>query len=793
MSFLELAASRSSAVARVRPVWFDRRLIIRSRNLRDSLFRQQEVKLSNQSRRRIFVLLVLLTSLCGYWIQPEFRHSLSAQEPSSLQQPAAHQVSSRRSQMPQAETQKEETPTEVKLPGAVLPATEPPVADSAELSEDDFNKNIKPFLTKYCLQCHTGDDNDSGLDLAHFESMPDMAEDLETWSTILDVLEQDSMPPPTEPQPDAKEIDFVLSWILETIKQNTEDANPPSVIRRLNRVEYENTIRDLFRMSRDVFTNGARIVQTEDYFKPASGKMPRYVLAITYFVNSHRRHSDLPDLSPLPVDPPVEHGFANEHTTLSMSPVLMENYFDIASALVTNPEFEELSGLWESLFVGHSETVPGLLAQAKKQLASFLPRAFRRPIADDELKRYLKLFESKLDRDPALYTPAMQTTISASLASPNFLYRKEYREQAKLADDEQLEHQFALASRLSYFLWASMPDDHLFQAAKEGRLSSSDSLTTEVTRMMNDKKIKSLSTDFGMQWLKLQKAASASPDKDMYPDYYRKDVPPPAISMMVEQMLLFETIMVENRSIVEFITADFGYVNRALMDWYYLDPKNVLGFTPKREDFEDYYRIKWPTPHRGGVIASGAMLVSTSTTKRSSPVLRGAWILDVVFNQPPPAPPADVKPLVENEETAVVHFNVREKLEEHRKNPACASCHDRMDPLGFAFEKYNAVGQWQKKYENGDDIDTRGNLKDDVFDGSSQFKAVMSRHKDDFVKAFVEHTMKYALGRQLHFSDELEIRRITEEVLKEDCHFDSVIKNVVLSKMFRLESNTSSN
>jgi hypothetical protein len=675
----------------------------------------------------------------------------------------------------------------------VLPGDKTPASKLANDPKDDFANNIQPFLTQHCLKCHTGDDNDSGLDFAQFKTQNDVSQDLETWSSILDVLEQGSMPPESENQPDAKEVDFVQNWILETIKQNTEDANPPSVIRRLNRVEYENTVRDLFRIDRDIFNNGARIVQTEDYFKPASNKMPRYVLAITYFVNSHRRHSDLPDLSPLPVDPPVEHGFANDYTTLSMSPVLMENYFDIASALVRNPEFEELSGLWQSMFVGHSDVTAKLISQANSNLASFLPRAFRRPIADSELQRYLNLFEQKLNDDASQYTSAMQTTVSAILTSPNFLYRREFREPAELADDARLEHQFAMASRLSYFLWASMPDDQLFQAAKEGRLATEDSLAAEVKRMMNSKKIKSLSTDFGMQWLKLQKAASASPDKDKYPDYYRKDVPPPAISMMVEQMLLFETIMVENRSIVEFITADFAYLNRALMDWYYLDPKKVLGYTPKREDYEDYYRIKWPTPHRGGVIASGAMLVSTSTTKRSSPVLRGAWILDVIFNQPPPAPPADVAALVTNEENVDVHFNVREELERHREDPACASCHDRMDPLGFAFEKYNAVGQWQKIYENGDAIDTRGNLKEDIFDGSSQFKAVMSRHKEDFVKAFVEHTMKYALGHQLHYSDELEIRRVTEAVLNEGSRFDSVIKNVVLSKMFRLETNPSEN
>ncbi len=646
---------------------------------------------------------------------------------------------------------------------------------------NDFAKAIKPFLESYCLDCHSGDSAEGEMNLAKFNNQDDVLADLDSWSSVLDVLDLSEMPPDDAEQPDSAEVDFVQSWILETIAKSSQAARPITMIRRLNRVEYENTIRDLFRLSRSCFNNTARLTQTEDYFEPASGKMPRYVLAVSYFSNSHRRHSDLPGVSALPVDPPVEHGFANEHSALSLSPLLMENYFEIASTLLNNTEFEEICGVWESLFVAQSESEDGWIEQANRQLEYFLPRAFRRTVTQEEIERYQKLFRAELE-STGRYTDSMKTTVAAILVSPSFLFHNEYSDSRIGVEHEE---QFALACRLSYFLWASMPDDELFQAARESRLSSPKELKRQVRRMMDDHRIKSLATDFGMQWLKLQKAASALPDKDRFSDYYRKDVPPPAISMMIEQLLLFETIMVENRSILEFISADFAYLNRSLMDWYYLKPAEVLGYTPEREDFEDFFRIQWPSPHRGGIVTSGAMLVSTSTTTRSSPVYRGAWILDVVFNQPPPAPPANVPPLIENEENGSVPVNVRERLEQHRLDPACASCHDRMDPLGFALERFDAVGKWRKAYDNGDAVDTRGEIEGDEFDGPARFKNVLLRKKSKFVQAFVEHTMKYALGRQLHFSDQPEIRRISQQVLENDCRFDAVMESVVLSRVFR--------
>ncbi len=659
----------------------------------------------------------------------------------------------------------------------------------ATADEDSFQTSVLPFLQNYCLDCHTGEDAESEMDLDKFKSTGDVVADLESWSQVLKRLEQGDMPPDDAAQPSAKARQNLQRWIIERISTaETRDLNL-GLIRRLNRVQYENSIRELLRLNRHVFNNSARLVRTDDYFQPATGEMPKYVLAVSHFFNSHRRHSDLPGVSNLPVDPPVEHGFANDQEALSLSPLLMESYFDVSMSMLDSAEFPLICEMWDSMFLPADETDDDRSRQqAHEQIEVFLPRAFRRKISDDEKKRYCDLFDQEFGATQS-YTQAMKTTVAAVLVSPNFLYRQEFYSADRSTDAGEvvsMDENFALASRLSYFLWGSMPDDELFQAAREKRLSSPDGLSKQVDRMMKDRRVKSLSTDFGMQWLKVQKAASVLPDETRYPAYREiANIPPAAVSMMIEQMLFFETIMVENRSIEEFVSSDFAYLNRQLMNLYQLDFKKSLDYTPPLIDFEDFFRVKWANSHRGGVITSGAMLIATSTTTRTSPVKRGAWVLDVIFNAPPPAPPANVPPLEPADADSDLVLNVRQELERHRLDPACASCHDRMDPLGFALEKFDAVGRWRNKYEMGDPIDATGQLDGVGFDGASKFKSVILKDKTKFVKAFVEHTMKYALGRQLHYSDQPEIRRITEKVIQQDCRFRAVIKQVVLSEQFR--------
>ncbi len=667
-----------------------------------------------------------------------------------------------------------------------------PTQDTAShhnADDDQFKRLVRPFLENYCVDCHTGEDGEGDMDLDRFLTQSDVDADLKTWSRVLAQVEQGDMPPDDSDQPTKRQVKDFTEYVLASIARRSKADQPLGRLRRLNRVEYENTIRDLFRLSRHCFNNPARIIQTNDYFKPMTGRMPRYVLAVSHFYNSHRRHSDLPGVSSLPVDPPVEHGFANDQEALSLSPLLMENYLEISAALLNNSEFSEISDLWEAMFeCDASATREEQLAQGNDQLELFIPRAFRRTIQPAEAQRYQQLFESEL-LESGNYTEAMKATVSAVLVSPNFLFRQEFLPNQIVGAtqrDSELARNYAMANRLSYFLWASMPDDELFQAAREHRLTKPGYLERQVDRMLDDERSKSLATDFGMQWLKVQKATSALPDKSRFPAYYQHaQMPPPAVSMMIEQLLFFEAVMVENRSIMEFIASDFAFLNRQLMDWYQVNPKTALGYTPTIESFEDFFRIKWSNGHRGGVISSGAMLISTSTTTRTSPVYRGAWVLDVIFNSPPPPAPADIPPLEPAEDAHLSKLNVREKLKQHRVDPACASCHDRIDPMGFALEMFDAVGRWRLTYDNEEPIDLTGSLNGQPFKGAALFKNVILKDQTRFVRAFVEHTLKYALGRQLHYSDEPEIRRMTSEIEKANCRFRTVIKQVVMSEMFQ--------
>ncbi len=651
---------------------------------------------------------------------------------------------------------------------------------------DKFREGVLPFLKTYCLDCHTGSEAEGNKNLAEFDEQAKVINDLDTWTEIYEALDSDYMPPEGESQPDEREKIAIKSWIESTIA-NRKLAIPIPPIRRFNRIEYENTVDDLLKFNRKGFYNPARILRSTDYFQPQTGKMPRYVLALSHFTYGHRRRPALPGVTNPPSDPPVEHGFANDHTSLSISPMLLEKYFELSNAIVNSSKFPRTSELWEPMFDFQPwRLILEMKQHAQEQLAEFLPRAFRRPLEPAEYEAFVELFNRELD-ETGSYQTAMKTTVSAVLVSPGFLFRDDFAQ----SNDQFKKHpQYAIASRLSYFLWGTMPDKELFDAAKNGRLGKPAELEKQVERMLQDRRIKSLSTDFGMQWLRLSKVNSAMPDDDLFPGYYKNRLAPPGVSMMIEQLLLFETIMVENRSILDFIVADFSYVNRNLMDWYQLKPKQVLGYTPDPDNFEDFFRIKWPNNHRGGVIASGAMLLSTSATTRSSPVYRGTWILDVIFNRPPPAPPAAVPPLDDVTADKATAKNVREKLEQHRLDPACASCHDRIDPLGYALERFDAVGRWRKTYRDGVEIDSAGTVNGYKFNGPSQFKIAIIKDKTKFVRAFVEHMLKYALGRKLEVADQPEIERITEEVIKKNCRFSAVVKQIVLSKQFTTTYNS---
>lgn len=665
------------------------------------------------------------------------------------------------------------------------PAAIVPVAKIERVQEEKdkfklgFEEHALPFIQEFCVDCHAGEDGEAGVDLELVEDFDSLVQNVDLWGRVYSEVSDQNMPPSDADQPTRRQREKLKQWIRSTVRAKIPIPMTPA--RRMNRIEFENSVRDLLKFKRSLFPNPANIVLFDRYFDPASKKMPPAVVAASHFNWAHVLPG-LAGVSTVPVDPPVEHGYSNDYRSLSLSPLLMEKYFEVADSVVNSPAFRRSIDVWDELFaIDESNSDDDQTSVARKRLFILLRRAFRRHVNEDDVAMYLELFKKEKDSGKT-FSESMRTVVSAVLVSPNFLFRDDYApsiSQAKKHND------FAMASRLSYFLWASIPDEELLELASAGQLRKKAVLRVQVKRMLSDKRCKSLATDFGMQWLKVQKVSSAMPDKDKYERYYRRRFPPPGISMVIEQLLLFETIMIEDRDIVEFINADYAYLNRHLMQWYQLQPVKLVDYLPRRDDFEDFVRIKWPNEHRGGVISSGAMLVSTSTSTRTSPVYRGAWILDVILNRPPPPPPADVPAIDDIHDGRAKPLNIRQRLDQHREDPACAGCHDRIDPLGYAMENFDPIAKFRKQYENDEAVDTRGTLFGDSYSGSARFKRVLVKHKDKFVRGFVEHVMTYALGRPLTVADMPEIERITVEVLKQDCRFSSVITEVVLSKQFR--------
>ena len=650
---------------------------------------------------------------------------------------------------------------------------------SLEHADAGFEELIKPFLAKYCLACHQGVDSESGIDLVPLVAANSLTENRDLWEQTFQAIDDGYMPPDSHKSiPENTEIAKFKEWFLNTTARTHPSAQSRSTMRRLNRSEFENTIRDLFRLERDAFDSKQHLVLNDQYFQPQTGRMPDYVMAFSHFGWSHRSPPAFPGVPMLPSDPAIEHGFDTNSSNLSFSPLQLERYFVVVDKLLNHPALQRSSPVLQELISIRATTIPEQLEEAQQALNTFLSRAFRRSISKPELETWLACLERQL-RTHGSGSEAMKSTVMAILLSPNFLFRTETSESHSSFDD------YAIACRLSYFLWGTMPDDELFRLARQGRLHRPEEVRAQIKRMLADRKARSLSSSFGVQWLKTGKAVTASPDKRLFHHYHdRLAMSPPGVSMAIEQMLLFETILVENRSILEFIDTDFAYLNRLLMDWYGLDPETLIGFVPKIADYEDFFRIQWPDKLRGGILSSGATMLLTSTTERTSPVFRGAWILDVVFNQPPSPPPADTPALAGEHPENRRPTNIRERLAIHRLNANCAACHDKMDPLGLALEGFDPVGQLRTEYRDGTPIDTSAQISGMTIDGIVELKQYILDQRELYVTGFVEHLMEYAMGRTLRSADSPVVSEIVKTTGKKRWRMSFLIEEVAMQAVF---------
>ena len=407
---------------------------------------------------------------------------------------------------------------------------------------------------------------------------------------------------------------------------------------------------------------------------------------------------------------------------------------------------------------------------ARRILTSLAGRAFRRPAAPAEVDTYLRLFR-RARADGESFDEGVAIALQAVLVSPDFLFRFEGR-RAGAAPGAPIEplSQHELASRLSYFLWASMPDDELRMLADQKMLRKPEILQAQVRRMLADPKAHSLVEEFGGQWLQFRALESAAPDRERFPQFedYLK------LSMERETELFFETIVREDRSILDFVHADYTFLNERLARHYGID--GIRG--------PDFRRVALTDARRGGVLTQGSVLTVSSYSTRTSPVLRGKWILENLLNAPPPPPPPGVEAL---DEAAVgATASQREQLEAHRKNPICASCHRRMDPLGFGLENFDAVGAWRT--EDGKfPVDSTGTLPDGrTFSGPAELKSILGAEREAFAKALTSKLLTYALGRGLEPYDRRTVRTIARRLPAQDYRFSSLVLEIVNSTPFRM-------
>ncbi len=418
---------------------------------------------------------------------------------------------------------------------------------------------------------------------------------------------------------------------------------------------------------------------------------------------------------------------------------------------------------------------------ARERLAVFLARAFRRPVDDKTVSRYVEVFNDARGRD-ASFEVAMKAAVAAALASSEFLYIVESgtgRGAVRpLADHE-------LATRLAFFLWAAPPDDELLGS----RLSDPAMLEAQTRRLLRDARVRELGESFATQWLRLDQLMTAKPDPKLFKGFYSGPQGKVTLhgSMLVEALLLFETVLVEDRSVLDFLSADYTWLNGRLAKLYGIDDaalakaasSNVLIDAKQNAEWS---RVPLRDNRRGGYMTMAGPLTVTSLPVRTSPVKRGAWLLETLFNRPPQEPKIAFV-LRDDPQTQAAPRTVRERFEAHRSNDACYSCHIRLDPPGFALERFDAIGSWREK-DGAQPVDARAEWNGTPFDGPAEYKALLAQHPHEFTRGLIEHLLSYALGRSLEIYDMPMVARIEQAAQADGWKLSRVIVEIVKSYPF---------
>ncbi len=734
-------------------------------------------------------------------------------------------------------------------------------------------EKVAGFVKQHCLACHSDKEPKAELSLAKFGDEVSILKARRTWLKILQMVEQAEMPPKEKPKPTADELANFAKAVNDIFDRADKNAKPDPgrvTIRRLNRVEYNNTIRDLvgvdFNPAEDFpsddighgFDNIGDVLslspvlmerylaaaesimqraivpdppkppvrtQSSRYLEPATSEAARwrpltkgnlntpYSLSLsgdyTLKIRCYTKNSgDEPVKIAVQLDGDDVKQFEVKATdekspeTVVLPIFLPDGKLRIAVQLLNptegdkpeNPrtlmvEWFELSGPADTRPASQRKimacsTDKPKAEQTREILQRFVTKAYRRPASKDEVDRLMKLVETA-ETSGEKYDAAIQFALQTVLVSPKFLFRVELDDRPDSADAHAID-EFQLASRLSFFLWSTMPDDELFALAEKKELTAK--LDVQVRRMLKDAKSKSLVENFALQWLQLRRLTALAADATLFPmfnDRLKAD-------MLKETSLFLTEIIQEDRNIIDMLDADFTYLNERMARHYGISDTNgnlagqkptKPGGQPLRRD--EFQRVTLQDRSRGGLLTQASVLTVTSNPTRTSPVKRGRWVLEQILGTPPPPPPPNV-PELPMDEKAILAGSLRQRLEEHRKNPACASCHDKMDALGFALENFNAVGGFRLK-DGEFDIDSSGTLPDGKsFKGSAELKSILVEKKDQFARCLSEKLLIYGTGRGLDYYDKRTIDRIVTVTSKDGYKFSTLMIEIAKSDPFRM-------
>ena len=662
------------------------------------------------------------------------------------------------------------------------------------LLADDSSSLLQTAFKAHCIKCHgKGGKIEGKVNLLAMTAGEELQARPGLLETLITVLEDRLMPPEEEPAlPGVKREQMVSR--LRVMREHAIRTQPfgYTPIRRMNRFQFNNAVVDLLELDRDIFQLNERLLRRrQDYFQPKTRKMPAEVRVSCRPLSKdidNQRPEGFRGVAAFPQDKRAEHGFDNRADHLTLSPLLMESFLQLSQTIVESPDLNAKEcGSWDRLFALPEKSAnSGAAAVAeidviRAQLKKLLRRAFRRPVDPETLDRFTKFAERQL-ASGASFEATMRTVVGAVLGMPDFLYFYETAGQKKSTGEgrhREPVNDFELASRLALFFWSSIPDDTLLDLAESGKLHDPDTLSTQIDRMLNDQRSSRFCDNFPAQWLQLERLITSIPDAKKFPYFYYNGYRT-SMHMMSEPLLLFETIYVEDRSIIELLDPKFTWQSDMLRANY--EGHNNGGRDVQVQTFK---RVPLDDPRRGGVITNAAVMTMTSNATRSQPITRGAWIASVILNDPPEPPPADVPQFAEKPSAEEKDMTLRERFAIHRTRADCASCHRRIDPLGFAMENYDAAGLWRETYENGRDVDASGTLfGKHKFTNVVEFKDALLAEKGRFTHAFAAHLLSFALGREVGVADSLALDQIVHETAAADYRFRAMIKQVVLSEPF---------